>query len=353
MRRHVPFLLFLAILFLIIWDIPFVPTQIYEPHLKGLIESENEDNRSEGDKSQADLEQSNTTSSPIVSTDRLATFCPYCESEPIIRLGASSPDLPDLLSYLTDRGYYKGELTTTYTTAAVEAVRTFQLDNKLTVDGIIGAQTWQAIGNSFTTLPAAKKKPQTENLSIFIDLWQRQLTLFADGVPYKIYPIAIGKNSTPSPVGQWKITSKLYMGGAFGPRFLRLSVPWGNYGIHGTNKPSSISSAVSAGCIRMHNPDILEIFSWVSVGTPVTIYNGPYPKASFQRATLQNGSVGSAVYEVQQALKDMGYITFNPDGIFGYGTLNAVKKLQEANNLPATGVVFGKTYDLLGLFIFD
>lgn len=169
----------------------------------------------------------------------------------------------------------------------------------------------------------------------------------------KTYPIAIGKASTPTPVGQWKITGKLYMGGAFGPRFLSLNVPWGNYGIHGTNRPNSISTAASAGCIRMYNPDILELFSWVSVGTPVTIYNGPYPKASFDKPTLQVGSVGSAVYEVQQALKDMGYITFNPDGVFGSGTQNAIKKLQEDYNLPVTGVVSGKTYDLLGLYVFD
>ena len=49
----------------------------------------------------------------------------------------------------------------------------------------------------------------------------------------------------------------------------------------------------------------------------------------------------------------MGYITFNPDGVFGSGTQNAIKKLQEDYNLPVTGVVSGKTYDVLGLYVFD
>lgn len=351
MRRHLPFFLLLALLLLIIWDIPFVPKEIYEPHLESLYAADHEEeNAVLPDAQTADV---NPADNLIVSPLHLASFCPYCEAEPIIKPGDSSDDLPGILEFLKDRGYYKGELTSHYTDEAVAAVKTFQLDNKLTVDGIIGAQTWQAIGSSFATLPIAKAKPETDNLSIFVDLWQRQLTVFADGVPYKTYPIAIGKASTPTPVGQWKITGKLYMGGAFGPRFLSLNVPWGNYGIHGTNRPNSISTAASAGCIRMYNPDILELFSWVSVGTPVTIYNGPYPKASFDKPTLQVGSVGSAVYEVQQALKDMGYITFNPDGVFGSGTQNAIKKLQEDYNLPVTGVVSGKTYDVLGLYVFD
>jgi lipoprotein-anchoring transpeptidase ErfK/SrfK len=39
--------------------------------------------------------------------------------------------------------------------------------------------------------------------------------------------------------------------------------------IHGTNNPGSIGGFVSAGCIRMHNKDIMELFSRVTVGTRV------------------------------------------------------------------------------------
>lgn len=340
MRRHLSFFLLLTVLLLIIWDIPFEPTNIIEPYFDNFDDSS--------------FDQSlELSSDPISLPNHLASFCPFCESEPIIKPGQNSEDLPDILKYLSQRGYYKGELTQIYTQEAVDAVKTFQLDNGLATDGIIGAHTWYMIGQSFATLPTAKAKPDTDNISILIDLWQRQLTVFANGLPYKVYPVAVGKQKTPSPVGQWKIVSKLYMGGAFGPRFLRLSVPFGNYGIHGTNKPYSIGTLASAGCIRMHNPDILELFSWVKVGTPVTIYDGPYAKASFRKQTLQLGSVGSAVYEVQQALKDLGYITFNPDGIYGYGTSNAVKKLQQDHNLSATGIVTGKIYELLGLYVFD
>ena len=39
--------------------------------------------------------------------------------------------------------------------------------------------------------------------------------------------------------------------------------------IHGTNNPGSIGGLVSAGCIRMHNKDILDLYGRVHVGTRV------------------------------------------------------------------------------------
>lgn len=45
----------------------------------------------------------------------------------------------------------------------------------------------------------------------------------------------------------------------------------GEYAIHGTNKPSSIGTFASYGCIRMHNRDIEDLYDRVSVGTPVYV----------------------------------------------------------------------------------
>jgi lipoprotein-anchoring transpeptidase ErfK/SrfK len=39
--------------------------------------------------------------------------------------------------------------------------------------------------------------------------------------------------------------------------------------IHGTNNPGSIGGLVSAGCIRMHNKDVMDLYNRVSVGTRV------------------------------------------------------------------------------------
>ncbi|MCG6121557.1 MAG: L,D-transpeptidase [Microvirga sp.] len=50
-----------------------------------------------------------------------------------------------------------------------------------------------------------------------------------------------------------------------------LTLTGGEYAIHGTNAPGSIGGFVSYGCIRMHNDDILDLYSRVGVGTAVVV----------------------------------------------------------------------------------
>jgi len=45
----------------------------------------------------------------------------------------------------------------------------------------------------------------------------------------------------------------------------------GEYAIHGTNRPESVGGFVSYGCIRMHNRDIVRLYSRVRIGTPVIV----------------------------------------------------------------------------------
>lgn len=50
-----------------------------------------------------------------------------------------------------------------------------------------------------------------------------------------------------------------------------LTLSGGEYAIHGTNVPRSVGGFVSYGCIRMYNDDIVDLYSRVSVGTPVVV----------------------------------------------------------------------------------
>lgn len=54
-----------------------------------------------------------------------------------------------------------------------------------------------------------------------------------------------------------------------GPRALTLV--GGDYAIHGTNRPASIGTFASYGCIRMYNGDIVDLFDRVRVGTRVVM----------------------------------------------------------------------------------
>jgi lipoprotein-anchoring transpeptidase ErfK/SrfK len=43
------------------------------------------------------------------------------------------------------------------------------------------------------------------------------------------------------------------------------------YRIHGSNEPETIGHAVSSGCIRMTNSDVVDLYDRVSVGTKVIV----------------------------------------------------------------------------------
>jgi lipoprotein-anchoring transpeptidase ErfK/SrfK len=41
--------------------------------------------------------------------------------------------------------------------------------------------------------------------------------------------------------------------------------------IHGTNEPDTIGRAVSSGCVRLLNDDVVDLYSRVKVGAPVVV----------------------------------------------------------------------------------
>ncbi|NFL95278.1 L,D-transpeptidase [Clostridium botulinum] len=107
---------------------------------------------------------------------------------------------------------------------------------------------------------------------IIINTQAHTLTLFRGNNIYRTYKVAVEKPSTPTPKGNFKIINRaINPGGPFGARWLGLNIPYGDYGIHGTNNPSSIGKSVSNGCIRMFNNQVIELSNLVPIGTTVTI----------------------------------------------------------------------------------
>ena len=48
------------------------------------------------------------------------------------------------------------------------------------------------------------------------------------------------------------------------------------YRIHGTNLPQTIGTAVSSGCFRLTNPDVIDLYNRVPVGTKVIVRQQPH-----------------------------------------------------------------------------
>jgi lipoprotein-anchoring transpeptidase ErfK/SrfK len=45
------------------------------------------------------------------------------------------------------------------------------------------------------------------------------------------------------------------------------------YRIHGSNEPETIGEAVSSGCFRMTNEDVIDLYERVKVGAVVHVYH--------------------------------------------------------------------------------
>ncbi|MBO8141904.1 MAG: peptidoglycan-binding protein [Firmicutes bacterium] len=280
---------------------------------------------------------------------------PVCELAPVLRL--TEPPMTgnavwELKVRLRQLGFDPGDPDNErYDRLTAAAVRQFQESRGLVPDGVVGPRTWDALAEDSVVATSSARSPRPEGeISLLIDSEKLTLTVLVDGQPYKTYPVAVGrpKESTLTPVGEWRIIHKaVNWGGGFGTRWLGLNVPWGIYGIHGTNKPYSIGTRASAGCIRMFNRDVEELYEWVSVGTRVKIV-GVKPSVSFGRR-LRQGVSGKDVVEVQLRLNEMGFSAGDADGRFGPNTRAAVERLQRTFGLPVDGEVWTDVYYILGL----
>lgn len=127
---------------------------------------------------------------------------------------------------------------------------------------------------------------QVQGMKVTLNLASRLLTVYEGNVKVHIYPVGVGKISTPTPIGYYKVTDKeinpewidpdntnfRIESGEENPLGYRWIGLFGNYGIHGTNKPESIGGYVSNGCIRMYEKDVENLYNVIPLGTPVEIY---------------------------------------------------------------------------------
>ncbi len=123
----------------------------------------------------------------------------------------------------------------------------------------------------------------TAPFSIDVDKSQNVLLLKTGDEILKIYSVSTGSNNS-TPVGDFTITTKLqnptwYKSGAvvapnsaenaLGTRWMGFDLK--GYGIHGTIEPDSIGKQATAGCVRMLNAQVEELYDIVPAGTKVTV----------------------------------------------------------------------------------
>jgi Uncharacterized protein conserved in bacteria len=137
-------------------------------------------------------------------------------------------------------------------------------------------------------LATVAASPVRAERTVEVSLKERYLTILDDGEPVARFPVAIGAPESPTPPGDYSITrkeakpvyhkhGKVIAPGPKNPVGVRymayFTLGSGEYAIHGTAWPNwvKLRAAVSLGCIRMLNSDVVKVFNMVDVGTPVVV----------------------------------------------------------------------------------
>jgi len=136
---------------------------------------------------------------------------------------------------------------------------------------------------------------------LVINLPELHLYYIKQGVYQRRHALAVGKPSWPTPIGTYKIYEKRKNPTWNVPPSIQEEMeemgqevvekvppgpknPLGKFwmgttaagvGIHATNRPWSVGSSVSHGCIRMLPDEIEQLFPQIEVGTPVKIVYRP------------------------------------------------------------------------------
>ncbi len=136
----------------------------------------------------------------------------------------------------------------------------------------------------FSFESVAQAQTAISQYRIEIDILSRSLYFYENNIVKK-YPVAVGKASTQTPIGEYKVINKVVnpyyskkkiAGGSpqnpLGSRWMGFKP---SYGIHGNNNPKSIGTFVSEGCVRMYDKDVKELYEKITLGTPVTVKYEP------------------------------------------------------------------------------
>lgn len=128
------------------------------------------------------------------------------------------------------------------------------------------------------TAPFKDESPANFAKLIEVDLTTKRLYAYQNGQLINNFLVSAGKPSTPTPVGEFHIWTKLTSQTMIGPGYVQPNVPWVNYfdysgdAIHGVYwRPISAFGNVntSHGCVGLEIPNAEWLYNWAPIGTTV------------------------------------------------------------------------------------
>lgn len=225
-----------------------------------------------------------------------------------LKLGSTGESVRTVQRRLKDLKFYNGSVDGDFGEGTEEAVKRFQRQYGLEVDGKVGTATLEALRNARATakpayLPVTPTPRPTATPAFSQNTYLRK-----------------GNSGSDVRKVQERLISLGYLSGS----------PTGTY-----------DEATEAGVIAFQKRHTSYADGVAGPETLQKMYSSSARSTSTAAAvigvSLKLGSEGSAVRNVQTKLKSLGYYTGSVDGSYGTGTEEAVKAFQKANGLKADG----------------
>jgi lipoprotein-anchoring transpeptidase ErfK/SrfK len=136
-------------------------------------------------------------------------------------------------------------------------------------------------------LPTAQPLPPPQTLSpasfpdnvrwIEVDVTQQVLNAYEGQTLVRTTLVSTGMRNTPTPIGLYRIQTKMRYDDMTGPGYYLRNVPYvmyfhRGYGLHGTYWHANFGHPMSHGCINLPTTHAEWVFNWAEVGTLVYIH---------------------------------------------------------------------------------
>ena len=253
----------------------------------------------------------------------LSASLPGLAASTTLRLGSRGTAVLQLQQALNALGYDTNGADGKFGKGTEQAVKAYQQANGLTADGKAGVKTLAQLysgssvsgstsGTASSEIYTAKNPNTLQSGDSGSKVTQLQnalklLGFYTGGVDGKF------GSGTKKAVMQFQRVNGLTVDGLAGTQTQKLLYSQVDSGVSGGSSSSGSSSSGSSGFTR----------------------------------TLRKGYTGADVIAVQQKLKELGFYSGSIDGVYGTGSIAAVKKFQQQNGLTADGLVGSRTYTAL------
>jgi len=254
----------------------------------------------------------------LISTDTPSPD-PQATQPTLLKRGMQGEAVRNVQAALKRLGYFEGKTDGDFGEYTENAVKEFQLQNKLTPDGVVGPTTLARLGSSAAATAAPK----------------------ATATPRITPKPTVRVTATPKPTSKPKTENVYLSHGASGTNVSQMQSRLIQLGYLTGSASGKVDDITEQAIISFQKRNGLDADGIAGPGTLEKLYSGSARQASSAvgviGVSLKKGDEGAAVRTLQNRLKTLGFLKGTVDGSYGTATEDAVKEFQRANGLTADG----------------